>query len=399
MRISTSAIYDANVSILNQQQSKLLHTQEQLATGRRMLTPSDDPIASARALDVSQADALNTQYDTNRNVASSNYSLADGYMQSVVDLLQYVRTRAVEAGGVLTAANRQAIGADLASRVDELKGLANSTDGLGNYLFSGYQGKTVPFVSTAAGVQYQGDDGQRMIQVSSSRQLAASDSGADIFMRIKNGNGTFVTQAAAGNTGSGGVTQGVVTNPAALTGDSYQVNFNVVAGVTTYDIVDTTTSTTLSAGNAYTSGNAISFAGMQISVSGAPANGDSFTTAPSSNESLFKTISDLSAALNAAGSSTNTQILNSISKAIGQLDNGLSRVLSVRASVGARMNEIDSLKTVGDDLGLSFKSTLSQLQDVDYNQGVSDMNMQQTALTAAQKTFKQVSDMSLFNYL
>ncbi|HEU0188213.1 MAG TPA: flagellar hook-associated protein FlgL [Gallionellaceae bacterium] len=399
MRISTSAIYDANVSILNQQQSRLLHTQEQLATGRRMLTPSDDPIASARALDVSQADALNTQYDTNRNVARSNYSLADGNMQSVVDLLQYVRERAVQAGGAISAANRQAIGADLAIRMDELKGLANTTDGQGNYLFSGYQGKTVPFVGTAAGVQYQGDDGQRMVQVSGSRQLAASDSGADVFMRIKNGNGTFVTQAAAGNTGSGLVAQGVVTNPAALTGDSYRVNFNVVAGVTTYDIVDTTTATTLSAGNAYTSGNAISFAGMQISVSGAPANGDSFTTAPSSNESLFKTLADLVASLNAAGSSTNTQTLNSINKALGQLDNGLSKVLSVRASVGARMNEIDSLKTAGDDLGLSFKSTLSQLQDVDYNQGVSDMNQQQVALQAAQKTFKQVSDMSLFNYI
>jgi flagellar hook-associated protein 3 FlgL len=399
MRISTRSLYDANVSVLNLQQAQLQHTQLQLATGRRMLTPSDDPIASARALDVSQSDARNTQYDTNRNTAANSYRMVDTALQSVVDLLQVIRTRAVEAGGVITTSMRQSIGADLNSRLEQLQGLANSTDGLGNYLFSGYQGKTQPFSNTAAGVQYNGDDGQRMIQVSSSRQLAAADSGADIFMRIKNGNGTFNTQATPGNTGSGLVAQGMVTNPAALTGNSYQVNFNVVAGVTTYDVVNTTTAATLSSGNAYTSGQAISFDGMQFVINGAPANGDSFTLSPSTNESIFKTIADLAAALNASGTTTNTQLFNSISKGISMLDRGMDKALAVRASVGARMNEIDELTFTGDDLSLAFKVTLSQLQDVDYNKGISDLNQQQLSLQAAQKTFKQVSDMSLFNYI
>jgi flagellar hook-associated protein 3 FlgL len=177
------------------------------------------------------------------------------------------------------------------------------------------------------------------------------------------------------------------------------VNFNVVAGVTTYDVVNTTTAATLSSGNAYTSGQAISFAGMQFVINGAPANGDSFTLTPSSNESIFKTIADLAAALNASGTTTNTQLFNSISKGISMLDRGMDKALAVRASVGARMNEIDALKFAGDDLSLGFKSTLSQLQDVDYNKGISDLNQQQLSLQAAQKTFKQVSDMSLFNYI
>ena len=81
------------------------------------------------------------------------------------------------------------------------------------------------------------------------------------------------------------------------------------------------------------------------------------------------------------------------------LDRGLDKVLTVRASLGSRMNEVDSLQTVGTDLGLSFKATLSQLQDVDYNKGISDLNQQQLSLTAAQKTFQQISGLSLFNYL
>jgi flagellar hook-associated protein 3 FlgL len=152
----------------------------------------------------------------------------------------------------------------------------------------------------------------------------------------------------------------------------------------------------VSAGS-YTSGQAISIAGMQFNITGAPAAGDTFTATPQ-NESIFKTISDLSSVL-ASGTATAAQLSDSISRATNMLDRGLDKVLTVRASLGSRMNEVDSLQTVGTDLGLSFKATLSQLQDVDYNKGISDLNQQQLSLTAAQKTFQQISGLSLFNYL
>ena len=406
MRISTSTIYDANVSMLNQQQTKLLQTQQQLASGRRMLTPADDPAASARALEVIQSDAANTQYATNRYAAKSSTALSEGILQSVTTLLQDVKTTAVQAGGgAMTPSDKRTLANDLSSRLEELQAVANSTDGIGNFLFSGYQGRTQPFANSASGVQYMADDGQRMIQVSSSRQMAASDSGADIFMRIKNGNGTFIAQPdpasnlGAGNAGSGISSQGIVTNPALLTGNNYQVSFSVavVAGVTTttYDVTNTTTAAVLSAGNSYVSGQAISFDGMQFDVTGAPANGDAFTLAPSSNESIFKTISDLIATM---GTSSST-FSNNLNKALNKLDRDMDNVLTVRASLGSRLRELDSLQITGEDLGLSFKATLSQLQDVDYNKGISDLNQQQLSLTAAQKTFQQISGLSLFNYL
>jgi len=357
-----------------------------------MLTASDDPIASARALEVSQSDAMNTQYDTNRKAASSSFSLAEGALQSVTDLLQYVRTRSIEAGGALTASMRQSMAADLNARIQELQGLANSTDGLGNYLFSGFQGRTQPFSGAAGAVQYNGDDGQRMIQVSSSRQLATADSGADIFMRIK----SFATQATSGNTGSGIISQGIVTNAAVISGNSYQVSFT---GAGTYDVIQTTPApaATLSTANVYTSGQAIAIGGMQFKITGAPAAGDTFT-ATAANETIFKTIADLSSVL-ASGTATPAQLADSISRATNMLDRGLDNVLTVRASLGSRMNEVDSLKAAGDDLELSFKATLSQLQDVDYNKGISDLNQQQLSLQAAQKSFAQISGLSLFDYL
>ena len=392
MRISTSSIYNANVSVLNLQQAQLQHTQLQVATGRRMLTPSDDPAASARALEVIQSDSTNTQFATNRLAVKNTAALSDGILQGVTELLQEVRTRVVEGSGNPTAAQKQMMATEFGGRLEELMGLANSTDGIGNYLYSGFQGSTKPFSNTAAGAQYNGDDGQRLVQADSSRKIAASDSGADIFMRIKNGNGTFVVQAGAANAGSGMVSQGNVTNPALLTGNNYTVTFGGVPGAITYSVPGATPALV---NLPYVSGQAISFDGMQFAVTGAPVAGDVVTVAPSQNESIFKTMSDLIVAMGTSG----TQYSNSLSQAINNLDRDLNNVLSVRGSLGNRLNEIDALQTTGDNLGLTFKATLSQLQDLDYNKGISDLNLQQLSLQAAQKSFKQVSDLSLFNYI
>ncbi len=399
MRISTSTIYNANISLLNQQQAQLLHTQQQISTQRRILTPADDPIASARALDVSQADASNSQYATNRNAALHSTSMSEGVLQSVTSLLQDVRTIAVNAGsGALNNSDKLTLATDLSGRLEELLALANSTDGVGNYLFSGFQGRTLPFANSSTGVQYQTDDGQRMIQVSSSRQLAASDSGADIFMRVKNGNGTFIAQAASANVGSGIASSGAVTNPALLTGNNYQVTFSVAAGVTTYGVTNTTPGALVpvpvAAGTPYVSGQLISFDGLQLDVTGAPASGDVFTVAPSTNESIFTTISNLITALKTPSSPG-----GAIATAINGLDRGLDNVLTVRALLGTRLNELDALQSAGENIGLQYKQTLSQLQDVDYNKAISDLTQQKTSLEAAQKSFLAVSGLSLFNYM
>ena len=408
MRISTSSIYNANVSLLNQQQAQLLHTQQQIATQRRILTPADDPIASARALEVSQSDASNSQYAINRNAVQHSASLAESVLQSVTDLLQDVRTVAVNAGnGGINNSDKQTFATDLCGRLEELLTLANSTDGIGNYLFSGFQGRTQPFANNNAGVQYQTDDGQRMIQVSNSRQLAASDSGADIFMRVKNGNGTFIAQAATANTGSGIVSLGAVTNPALLTGNNYQVTFSVAAGVTTYGVTNITPGALVpvpvAAGTPYVSGQVISFDGLQFDVTGAPASGDVFTVAPSTNESIFKTISNLITALRTpnpqGGAVAAAEFTNSRNKALNSLDRGIDNVLTVRASLGTRLSELDALQSAGESMGVQYKEMLSQLQDVDFNKAISDLNQQKTSLEAAQKSFMAVSGLSLFNYM
>lgn len=407
MRVSSNTIFDSNVAALGQQQARLLQTQQQIATGRRMLSASSDPVAATRALDIAQADATITQQTLNRGAARDPISIAESTLQSVTTLIQDAKTAAVYAGnGTLTAADRASLATDMSGRLQELMGLANNTDGSGNHLFSGFQSKTPPFVDSPAGVIYNGDDGKRMIQVSAGRQIAANDSGADVFMRIKNGNGTFSTQATATNTGTGVISVGTVANPAALVpGNNYSISFT---SPTTYNVTYTnptavppvvlpTAMTPPLTAQPYVSGQAIAFDGMQMNIQGAPNVGDSFAVKPSSNVSLFKTLSDLITALNTPASGAN--VSNALNTGIQNLDNALSNVLNVRATLGLRLNEIDALQVTGDNMGLQLKQSLTTLQDTDYNKAISDLNQQQITLQAAQKSFAQVSNLSMFTYM
>ncbi|MEQ1629841.1 MAG: flagellar hook-associated protein FlgL [Gallionella sp.] len=403
MRISTGMIYDSNVTTLNQQQAKLLQTQQQLATGRRLLTPSIDPAAAAQALEVSHADATNTQYTTNRDSLKGTLTQMDSTLQGITGVMQDVRTSLVGASfSTYTDSDRLSMANALQSRLDQLVSMANTKDANGSYVFSGFQSKTQPFSNTAVGYAYFGDDGKKLTQISDTLQVGATQSGADIFMRVKNGNGVFVTQPAATNTGTALMNQGSVTNPTAFTGNNYSISFAVAVGVTTYNVTNTTTGAAVLTAQPYTTGQAIAFDGMQMTVQGAPANGDQFTVAPSSNVSIFKNIADAIAALKvpvAGNPQLANALVGNLSNIISNMDRGLSSISAANTVVGASMNAVDSAQSMGDNLGLSYKQTLSNLQDTDYNKAATDLAQQQLSLQAAQKSFVQVSNLSLFTYM
>lgn len=230
MRVSTGMIYEAGLGSMQRRTSSLLRSQQQLAEGRRILRPSDDPVAAARALEVTQSKDANANQAAARDNAKNTLSLAESHLQSAGDLMARVRELAVQAGNAsLSAQDRRSIANELRVRFDEMVALANSRDGTGLYLFGGYQTGNQPFAgSVEHGVVYGGDDGARTLRVSGSRELPVSDSGNDLFMRIKNGNGVFATStqyekpANATRVTYEGADN--VTNPPATTG-SYELRF------------------------------------------------------------------------------------------------------------------------------------------------------------------------------
>jgi len=402
MRISTNTIFESGSSRLSELQASLVRQQEQIATGRRMLTPADDPVAAARAMEVTQSQSINTQYATNRQNAKDSLSQEEAALQSVTTLLQDVKTLVVGSGdGAFNDTDRLQLVTELQGKFSELLGLANSKDGTDAYLFAGYQTTAQPFAQSATGALYSGDQGHRLLQVGPSQQLDMSDAGSTVFENGKTGNGTFVTAASGANTGAGIIGSGSIVNSALLTGHNYSINFNVVAGAMTYDVVDSTTATTLSAGNAYVSGQSISFDGLQLDVTGSPADNDQFTVAPSVHQSVFTTLRNLINVLSApaTGSVGQARLTNGLSAANNNVSNALDNVLTVRASIGARLNSIESLDNNGSDKDIQYSQTLATLQDLDYTKAITQLTQQQTTLTAAQQSFVKISGLSLFNYL
>ncbi|BCL75746.1 flagellar hook-associated protein FlgL [Jeongeupia sp. HS-3] len=444
MRVATTTFYDIGSRGLQTQQSNQARLQNQLNTGRRILSPSDDPIGASRALSVTQAQSVNAQYSVNSKAVDSALGLTESTLQQVVELVQNVQSLAIQAGNpALSLADRSSLNEALKSRYEELMGLANTTDGGGQYLFSGFRGDTKPFSEASFGkVDYLGDEGQRLVQISASRNLPISESGSAVFGEIKNGNGTFQTGAAAGNTGSGMVDLGTVSNPLKW-GDpanvqNYKVSFSVdAAGATTYDIVDSRATLADGSANAnfnksmidgydyavprvgamprgYSAGSEIQFkqlagetavpgwdAGASLSIKGVPANGDSFSIRPSQNQDMFSMLADFSTQLGAAQFDENSKAnyQNGLARVIGNLSSALDNVLSTQAKIGARMNETDSVRNTNGDLDLQYAQTLSGLQDLDYTKAITDFTLTQTLLEAARASFSKVQGMSLFKYL
>jgi len=403
MRISTQTFYEQSQAAMGSQQSSLLRVQQQLGAMSKILTPSDDPLGATRALAVSQSIALGAQYAATRSQATQTLSMEENTLQSVTTVLQNIKGSLVQAGnGTLTDADRASIATALQSNLDQLQGLANTDDGNGQFLFAGFKSGSAPFVRQADGsIQYAGDQGKRLMQVDVSRQMAGTDDGRSIFQTVQGGAG-YITASPAGNAGSGVFS---ATSTVDVADPNYGKDFVISFPTpTTYQVdMNTTPPVTLAA--AYTSGSPISFGGLKITITGTPAAGDTFSVATAKNAGtdVFAAIGDVIKALNtkidAAGPEGKAKVLNALSTANRKITNAHDNVLTVRSSVGSRLNELDALKVTGDSRTLTDKSYLSDLQDLDYATAIAEFYQRQTALQASQQTFVRIQQISLFNYL
>lgn len=451
MRISTNQIFDGGTLGILRNQSDLYKLQNQMSTGRRILTPADDPVAAAQAVVVSQSKSVNEQRMDAQSNAKSQLATVEGQLNALTDLLQNVRERIVQAGNAtLTYSDKQSLAVELQARLDQMKELANSDDGTGQYLFSGFQGSTRPFaVDPITGtVAYYGDSGERLLQVDTNRQMSSSVAGDDLFMRVKNGNGSFQVTTGGAVTMpltppllapyNNGVNQGTATvdggsvtdinkwrtsmaNAALWTDSTHAGDLRIVFSVTgtlnkvtTYQIYDNSDPANpvalLAAPANYTPGQTIPLVsdtlpadfGANVMVDGEPEDGDSFTISQSVNQSMFATLENLIAALQTPTGGTGytpTEYYNAVSRELVNTDQAIDNVNRIRSLVGSRLNDLDSLDNVAQDSKLQYEKNLSDLQDIDYASAISDLMRRQMQLEAAQASFSRITGLSLFNYI
>ena len=183
MRISTSWAQQLGVNSMLDQQARLSQTQMQLSLGKKNLTPSDDPVAATRIIDLNQGIKQTEQYQNNINAARQRLSLEDGALQGAVDVLHRIKELGVQGLNATNSPNdRITIAVEMEELNQQLLGLANTRNANGEYLFSGYKTDTPAFSKNAAGgYDYTGDANRREIQIAGDRRIADGDYGTAVF--------------------------------------------------------------------------------------------------------------------------------------------------------------------------------------------------------------------------
>lgn len=403
MRISTNTIYESGGARISDLQVSLNRTQQQIASGRRILNPSDDPIGSARALVISQTDAVNDQYAVNRKNATNTLSIAEDTLSNVTTVLHNVKTLVVSAGnGTLTDQERGYIANELQGSLDQLFGFANATDGTDAYLFSGFSSTIAPYTKTQGGAQYNGDQGPRFLQVDTSRQIPISDIGSAIFGNIRTSAGQFNVRPNPSNVGQAVATAAInVPTTANLTGNNYEVAFDGTGA--NFTITNKTTGVVVVPITAYTSPQTVTVDGMDITLTntpGAPGPDDKFSIQPG-NQNIFETLTDLINTLKSPAGNVpqKLELTANLSQANSNIDKSLSNVLLARTGLGTALKELENLNNAGESMGVIYKQELSALQDLDYAKAITELNQNQVVLQAAQQSFVKTSSLSLFNYI
>ncbi|MDY6944640.1 MAG: flagellar hook-associated protein FlgL [Pseudomonadota bacterium] len=402
MRISTLGFSMGSLSAMMTQQSALAKVQNQLALGTRVTNPSDDPIAFVHIQELQRAQSESEQFAKNATLAKNRLSLEEQAFVDTSTVMTRVRELMVSAGNTATMSDtdRQSVATELAARLDELQAIANRQDGNGEYLFSGYSTKTEPFSGGDGNpINYVADQGARQLQISSTQRIADSHNGFEVFVNIPEGNGTFATAVNLANTGSGAIDIGSVVNRPSWVPDDYTITFT---SPTAYEITDGAVPANVVQTGAYTAGSAITFNGVSVTITGAPATGDTFTVNRSRNESIFDTIKGVVDLLNtpSAGNPTaNAKLTSTLRGSLQQMDQATDHFLGVRAQVGVRLATLDSVEASREAMDIDLKSTLSDLKDLDYADAITKMNQQLVGLQAAQLSYSKISNLSLFNYL
>jgi flagellar hook-associated protein 3 FlgL len=398
MRISTSLLYDRGVKQINSQQASFSKVGQQIASGRRVVNPSDDPQAAAQAVGVKQAMSKNEQFSVARVSVRNTLSQQESILGSAGDMLSRAKILINQASnGTLSNLDRASIASEMKGIYEGLIGQANTTNGDGQYLFGGYQNETNPFVKDGAGkVVYVGDLNSRKERVDDTRLMSTGENGNTAFQTVQNSAG-YLAEADPANAGEMTFVGPNVIDPNDPDyGTKFDFAFIVDGAGTRY---------TINGGPEipYTDGGPIEFGGLSMTLSGPPANGDTMEVGKGAqmNTDLFKTLEKVIDVLENPALTDNDKanLENTMKTSMRELSNNFDNLLVVRASLGARLNELDSIDVVSDQRLINLEQTHSDLIDINIVDAISEYSLRQVGLQAAQRSFADIGKLSLFDFI
>ena len=403
MRLSTFQIHQQASQQLQSLGSQAAQTQEQISHGKRIVRPSDDPVGAARVVSIDQALVEREQFVQNIAAVDAQLAQEDTVLGQVVDIIHRVQELAIAAGsGVRTPEDQQLIATEIEARYGELMAMANTQTPAGQYLFSGFKGAVKPFQEATHGVSYQGDNGQRFVQIGRNQMVASNDTGSDVFMNVA---------AAAVRAEIMSVHSADVDTAEVKIVDQAAVNeFYPHQVVVEFD--DSGSGLTFTARREadgrllpglenipYTPGAPIKLDGMEVTLQGIPASGDVVVVGTTQRTSVFDIVKNLTRGLQDGDALGTDAVQGILDTAVKELSNALESVSLTRSKLGVRFSDLDTAQNLHEDFSLQLNSMKSAIKDLDFAEAVSDLAYQSFVLEAAQQSFVRINGLSLFNRL
>lgn len=407
MRISTNQIYDQNIRSIMNNQGDLAKTQEQLATGKRILTPSDDPVGAAKVLRMTEEIDELTQFQRNNDLVTGSLEQQEAVLTNITDSINRARTLIVQSGnGILSDPDKRAIGAELEQIKLEVFDLMNTQDADGNYLYAGFQSGNQAFdynpAATGNAITFAGDPGVSFVQLSNSSKIQSTSNGYEVFENVLSRfkfevQGSTVADLETASVKQQGTFDTFFNknyDPVNAGNNDYRITF---LGTGQAQLVNQGTTAVVATVD-YTSGSPFTIKGMEFNATAAPGDTIDFSLNPPEKKSMAQSLHEIQEIL-MDSTIDNSALQESIADALVGLDNGLEKLSLERASIGSRLNIAESTYESNLDMEIAARGARSALQDVDYAEASTEFAKQETALSAALATFPQVSNLSLFNYI
>ncbi|EGU42716.1 MULTISPECIES: flagellar hook-associated protein FlgL [Vibrio] len=393
-RISSFHNYQAVQNDLRRQENKVHHNQAQLASGKKLQSPSDDPLATHYLQNIGQQSEQLEQYvdaitlvrnrlEHHEVLIANSEGFADEAKRTVMEMIN----------GALSPEDRLAKKREIQELANNFLYLANSQDESGNYTFAGTKPKSQPFFRDNEGtVTYQGDDYQRKMRVASSFEMAMNDPGSKLFMEIDNPFGDYEPQYELEPASE--LLLGRATN-SAEDGSTYKVTFvDMQTGKFAYQLEK---DGAVVAAEDFDPATGIVYEGLNIQFKGQVTKGDSITLEPRETFSIFDTFKEAAEQVeNPVSDASATAKLHQMTE---EFHAAFIHLTKARTDVGARLSTLDIQEQQHEDFKLSLAKAKSNFEDLDYSKAIIEFNENSRALQASQQAFGKTKDLTLFNYI
>lgn len=406
MRVPTNSFYRSQMENLTAQYQSLARVNQQITSQKKLLSSADDPVLAHR-INQTEGYLLDiASYSQSAASARDRAQLHESATQQASTLLDQIQQLVIRSrDDTLSDKDRSINATQMQGMLQSLLNLANSQDGTGEYIFSGFNSGSPAYQLQGGSYKYLGGFETTSINIADGVTALYNESGYNVFGDIYNGNGVFTASANTGNIGTGYTDAGVITDPAAFVADTYTITFVTnsagdlayqVTGASSGQVIPAPPATSPANAPAYTAGQKIIFNGITMTMNGMPGVGDTFQLQPSTKQNVFDTIQGIINSLNTStvnNPQASAIMHQNLAQGAASLQQAYNHVASYHAEVGTRTAVIINQINSNNSNELNQAGIVKDLQDIDMYEALSNFQALLLQLQATQGSYSQMQKM------